>query len=213
MARAASEYVCWYPRPLHEVINHLAERSSSNSSLAPGYDEGNAGRKGTLIHLSASRGGDNGLSECDYPFVTDALGLAILGGHADIAALLLEQPCYGEDFVGRSAKDGWLDNGGNPIVSPLHLAALAGMYSVVEVLLVRGADPKSRERCFYNCSPLHMASTREGTKDAIMILLRYGAHLSQLDNHGRTAAQWAESFGVNGPPRLFRSLSVKSLPS
>ncbi|RYP65412.1 hypothetical protein DL769_006317 [Monosporascus sp. CRB-8-3] len=188
--RAASEYVCWDPRPLHEIINHLTQH------VAP------------HIRLNASK--DHGLSERDRPFVIDALGFAILGDHEEVAKLLLEH--YDEELV-RGMKDGWLDDKGHPIVSPIHLAALVGMSSIVEILIGKGADPNSRERCFNNCSPLHMASTRGGNRGTIKVLLDHGADLSQLDDQARTIVQWAEGFGVEDPPEWLSSLSILSKQS
>ena len=189
-ARAASDYVCWDPRPLDEIINHLTER----------------GAAGPRVRLNPSRG-DYGLSEVDRPFVTDALGLAILGGHADIAELLLERH-YDEAVVRGMGGRRWKDCEGHDVVSPLHLAALAGMTPVVRALIARGADPNAGERCFHNCSPLHMASTRQGTRDAIRVLLDHGADLNGADDQARTAAQWAEAFGVEGLPAWFEELGA-----
>ncbi|RYP03663.1 hypothetical protein DL764_004990 [Monosporascus ibericus] len=182
--RAASEYVCWDPRPLHDIINHLTQH------VAP------------HIRLNASKA--HCLSERDRPFVIDALGFAILGDHEEVAKLLLEH--YDEQLV-RGMKDGWLDDKGRPIVSPIHLAALVGMSSIVEILIGKGTDPNSMERCFNSCSPLHMASTRGGTREAIKVLLDHGACLSQLDDQARTIVQWAEGFGVEDLPEWLGSLS------
>lgn len=63
--QAASEYTCWGPRPLHEVINHFTEHSAPH------------------VHLRPSKG--HSLWSQDQPFVTNALGLAILGNHEDSA--------------------------------------------------------------------------------------------------------------------------------
>ena len=174
-ARQASDYVCWDPRPLDKLINHLTQRSAPH------------------IRLHA-RGEGYSLSERDRPFVTDALGLAILGGHEGIAGFLLREH-YDEDLV-RSMGDRWRDGDGHSIISPLHLAALAGMRSVVEILLARGANPNIKESCFHDCSPLHMASTRMGTGDVMQVLLDHGADLYQVDDQARTVRQWAEAFGV-----------------
>ncbi|RYO91824.1 hypothetical protein DL766_003585 [Monosporascus sp. MC13-8B] len=183
--RSASEYVCWDPRPLHEIINHLTQH------VAP--------------HIRLNASNDHGLSEPDRPFISDALGFAILGDHEEVAKLLLEH--YDEELV-RGMEDGWLDDKGYPIASPLHLAALVGMSSVVELLIKKGVDPNSRERCFHSCSPLHMASSRGGTREAIQVLLNHGADLSQLDDQARTIVQWAEGFGVEDLPGWLRSLST-----
>ena len=189
-ARASSDYVCWDPRPLDEIISHLTER----------------GAAGPRVRLNPSRG-DYGLSEVDRPFVTDALGLAILGGHADIAELMLERH-YDEAVVRGMGGRRWKDCEGHDVVLPLHLAALAGMTPVVRALIARGADPNAGERCFHNCSPLHMASTRQGTRDAIRVLLDHGADLNGADDQARTAAQWAEAFGVEGLPAWFEELGA-----
>ena len=186
-ARQASDYVCWDPRPLDELINHLTRRSAPH------------------IRLHA-RGEGYGLSERDRPFVTDALGLAILGGHEGIAGFLLREH-YDEDLV-RSMGDRWRDGDGHSIISPLHLAALAGMRSVVEILLAEGVNPNLRESCFHDCSPLHMASTRMGNGDVIQVLLDHGADWHKVDDQGRTVVQWAEAFGVTdlpAPLKAFRA--------
>ncbi|KAK7755871.1 hypothetical protein SLS62_002158 [Diatrype stigma] len=215
--RAASEYVCWDPRPLSEVINHLALRAkgardggdtaaTSPASAALLDHRPEAPR----IHLNASRGsGYFGLSERDSPFVTDALGCAILGGHVDVAELLLQHSCYDRGSIRRCLEHSrWEDDGGYPIASPLHLAALAGMPSVVERLMMMGVDPNVREPLFHNCSALHMASTRDGTRDAVMVLLDHGGDLAQLDDEGRRVVQWAQAFGVEGLPAWLESLDV-----
>lgn len=223
--RAASEHVCWGPRPLSEVINHLALRSTEThgdkeTAVAsppprPPPPPASAAllhhRPGKpTIHLNASRGsGFFGLPEWDSFFTTDALGCAILGGHVDVAELLLQNPCYDRLSIRLNLKkSAWEDDGGQPIASPLHLAALAGMSSVVETLISMGVDPNVRERSFHNCSALHMASTRDGTRDAVKVLLDHGADLAQLDDKGRTVVQWAQAFGVEGLPAWLESLEV-----
>ncbi|EMR66104.1 putative nacht and ankyrin domain protein [Eutypa lata UCREL1] len=153
------------------------------------------------------RGDFYGLLDSHDMFSTDALGFAILAGHVDVAEFLLAQPCCSDEFEHATAK-GWNDDGGLAIMSPLHLAALAGMPSVVAMLLAKGQDPNGRERYFHRCSPLHMAATRDGTRDAVKVLLNHGANLSQLDDEGRTVVQWAEAFGVEGLPGWLRSLDA-----
>ena len=192
-ARAASNYVCWDPRPLDQIINHITERSTG------------AGADSARLRLNPSRG-DHGLSETDRPFVTDALGFAILGGHEDIVKLLLER-CYNRGLV-RSMSNRWKDSEGFTVVSPLHLAALGGMAWVVEALIARGANPNGRERCFHNCSPLHMASTREGNKEAIQMLLDLGADVHRVDDQSRTVTQWAESFGNEDLSAWYKEMGV-----
>ena len=183
--------MCWDPRPLDELINHITGRS--------------AGADSAQVRLSPSQG-VHGLSEVDWPFVTDALGFAILGGHVDIVELLLER-CYDEALV-RGMNSGWKDCEGHAVVSPLHLAALAGMAPAVEALIAKGANPNARERSFHNCSPLHMASTREGTRDVIQALLDHGADLNRVDDQARTIVQWAEAFGVEDLSAWFKELGV-----
>ena len=212
-ARAASENGCWGPRPLHEMINHFTVPVKRNKNKAPAKAVSTSPqlpqrRNQTIIRLNSPRRGDfYGLLDSHDMFSTDALGFAILAGHVDVAEFLLAQPCCSDEFEHATAK-GWNDDGGLAIMSPLHLAALAGMPSVVAMLLAKGQDPNGRERYFHRCSPLHMAATRDGTRDAVKVLLNHGANLSQLDDEGRTVVQWAEAFGVEGLPGWLRSLDA-----
>ncbi|KAI1079703.1 ankyrin repeat-containing domain protein [Whalleya microplaca] len=114
-----------------------------------------------------------------YPrFGIDALGIAILNRHEEAAVCLLRH--FDETFAAR-----W------QMVSPIHLAALAGLPRIVERMIVKGHDPNSICLQFRICRPLHMASMREDNTGVIQTLLDNGASLDQVDCRGSGPVHWA----------------------
>ncbi len=85
------------------------------------------------------------LAESSPRFAIDALGLAIINRHKETARYLFDY--YDENF----ARD-W------HIMSPLHLAALAGQYKILEKMLAQGSDANLRCPHFHNATLAHMAA-------------------------------------------------------
>ncbi|RYP22482.1 hypothetical protein DL766_007719 [Monosporascus sp. MC13-8B] len=118
------------------------------------------------------------LVESSPRFAIDALGLPILNGHEAIAGYLLDH--HGQAF----AAD-W------HIMSPLHLAALAGQYAILERMLVEGSSPNLRCPQFHNAPPSHMAAATKNGAAILELLRKHGANLDQLDDNRRPPLQWA----------------------
>ncbi|KAI0126018.1 ankyrin repeat-containing domain protein [Xylariales sp. AK1849] len=219
-----SNYACWSPRPLHEVINHVAA-PSLHTHPARGY---NLGRRRPDTFMIPE--GDMG----QPLFILDPLGFAILSDHEDIAVLLLSRyhqileqvpsefivddtvdvKCFSRHGSRRSSRsEEYMDsfvymyvNGHQPsdywdkdrrLVDDLHLAALAGMTSIAEALILH-SDPlesaNSPSYHFHDCTPLHMAMMRPGTGGVIRVLEKYGAQTLDMDDQGRSAIQYALDF-------------------
>ncbi|RYP63847.1 hypothetical protein DL771_009075 [Monosporascus sp. 5C6A] len=118
------------------------------------------------------------LAESSPRFAIDALGLSILNGHEEIARYLLDH--HDQAF----AAD-W------HIMSPLHLAVLAGQYTIVERMLVEGSDANLRCPQFHYATPSHMAAATKNGAAILKLLRDHGANLDQLDEKRRPPLQWA----------------------
>lgn len=140
-----------------------------------------------------------------HPFRTDALGLAILKGHAGVARWFARrwrrrrrQQQHGGTYA--------YDDDGGLVVSPLHLAALAGMHDVVATLLpARGEKGEAVAAANFRCrhvedsTPLMWAVAGRGggrRLDTIRLLVDHGADPALRDNRRRTALDWAIGFKV-----------------
>ncbi len=97
------------------------------------------------------------------------LHLAVLGGHAELAELLLDR---GGDI---SAADAWN-------YSPLHHAAYAGDAALVALLLARGADVMARE--MRGRTPLYLAVNWGGNVEAVERLIAAGADVNDRTLRG-----------------------------
>ncbi|RYP18246.1 hypothetical protein DL765_004045 [Monosporascus sp. GIB2] len=118
------------------------------------------------------------LAESSPRFAIDALGLSILNGHEAIAGYLLDHhdPAFAADWH---------------IMSPLHLAVLAGQHTILERMLVKGSNPNLRCPQFHNATPAHMAAATKNGAAILELLKNHGANLDQLDEKRRPPLQWA----------------------
>lgn len=160
---AASGWTCPAPQRLHSILQRL---TPGRFRVPPEYmlqDEG-------------------------YPFKIDALGLAILKGHCDVAMYLLEE-MYDEKRIEQER-----------IFPPLHLAAFVGMVEVVEAILSRGStDVNTVCKHVANSMAMHWAAAGLGGNDerglmTLNILRRAGADMTARDAVGRTPLDWAIGF-------------------
>ena len=89
------------------------------------------------------------------------LHLACQGGHLMVVKCILESQQYSEDVLEAG------DKMGN---TPLHLACMGGKRSIVEKLIMKGANPKTTNRDMR--TPLHLAA-KHNQVDVIKYLLKY----------------------------------------
>ncbi|RYP56734.1 hypothetical protein DL769_009874 [Monosporascus sp. CRB-8-3] len=118
------------------------------------------------------------LAESSPRFAIDALGLSILNGHEDIANYLLNHhdAAFAADWH---------------IISPLHLAALAGQDTILERMLIEGSDPNLRCPQFDDATPSHMAAATNNGPAILELLQKHGADLNQRDQPDRPPLRWA----------------------
>ena len=139
----------------------------------------------------------------------DPYGAALLGGRADLAAFLQEDPellrrpgvhhAFPVLFMaitgGHVELSRWLIEQGAPVPerSPLiHAAAGSGRVELVRMLVERGATP--RMGGFKGRSPLHLAA-RAGHAEVVKLLLAAGADATQTDEAGKTPLDLAREAG------------------
>lgn len=161
------------------------------------------------------------------------LSLAALGGHLEVAELLLAAGAG----VNPSAHDGssllmaaWgmhvemvrllLDHGANPNVAsasgetPLMAAAYKGALEIARLLIEHGADVNAQTTSgttdFFNGSPpvcgetpLHLAAAY-GHREVVELLLAHGADRDRTDHCGQTALHWAARHRQDGLLALLR---------
>ncbi|KAH9908468.1 ankyrin repeat-containing domain protein [Xylariomycetidae sp. FL2044] len=133
------------------------------------------------------------------PFAVDALGLAILHGREDQAAILLKHHVKSITLRNRT-------------VPPLHLAALSGMPTILRALLSHGEDANSRCEHFHNCTPLHLAATNGRVMaECLSILSEHGADLRAEDDHGREPVVWAIEHGASKHVLWFLENKIRPL--
>jgi ankyrin repeat protein len=156
----------------HDVIQVLLDRGA-NINARKFY-----GR--TALMLASSYGHtttaqlllDNGANVNDLDGYGSTALMMLFGDHIDIVKLLLERGagiCFRCQISGSTA---------------LHLAALQGFTSMVELLLVHhGADVHSQDR--RGNSALHDASFR-GEEGVVRVLLQHNADVNTKRNDGRT---------------------------
>lgn len=86
--------------------------------------------------------------------------------------------------------------------TPLHMAALTGVDSVLKVLLPKVADVDCRSRSGY--TPLLVAASR-GYDDCVKLLLQSRADMGVRDDVGRTPLLAAELCCMESTARLLRN--------
>jgi len=85
--------------------------------------------------------------------------------------------------------------------SPLHYAAVCGLYSIVKFLVIQHSQDLN-SRCFEEAlAPLHLAS-REGYEDIARFLLEHGADATAQTKHGTTPLHDASGRGSQEVTRL-----------
>lgn len=124
------------------------------------------------------------LDSPQHPFKIDALGLAVLKGHEDVALHLMSG--YDEK---RHEEEG--------LFPALHLAAFVGMHEVVSRILARGTDVNLRCRHVGHSTPMQWAvagAVGSRRRETLEVLSRSHADLAIRDAVGRTALDWAIGF-------------------
>jgi ankyrin repeat protein len=81
---------------------------------------------------------------------------------------------------------------GGEEVTPLHVAASAGHFDILSLLIEHGADMNGRG--IFGCTPLHQASLK-GRLEAGQLLLNRGADTNDQDVYKRTALMYAAKSG------------------
>ena len=109
------------------------------------------------------------------------LGLACFFRHPETAKLLLDR-----------GADAALPSANALRVAPLHSAITTGLVELVDLLLVRGADPNARESG--GITPIHTAAAH-GNREIIERLIVAGADRSALSDDGKTPADMARQYG------------------
>jgi ankyrin repeat protein len=148
-------------------------------SRAPDFFEASAlGRMERVAELLEA---EPSLINSHSPDGFTALGFACFFRHIPTAKMLLD----------RGADPGLASN--NALrVAPLHSAVAANLVELIDLLLVRGADPNPREGG--GSTPLHSAAGH-GTPEIIARLLAAGADPSGKTNDGKTPADVARQYG------------------
>lgn len=119
---------------------------------------------------------------------------AVLFGRAEMAEHLLNNGAEPDMLAPRY---------GRIMVSPLDLAAEAGMTEIIRILLNHGAklDPEKPER--KRVAPLHLAAGK-GNYEAARMLLEAGANSNAKDMNGKTPLHWAEETGHDDVAQLLK---------
>ncbi|ETS79426.1 hypothetical protein PFICI_09279 [Pestalotiopsis fici W106-1] len=141
------------------------------------------------------------LQDEDFPFKIDALGLAILKGHRDVAMHLLD--IYDAERIEEEK-----------IFPPLHLAAFVGMAEVVESILSRGINVSAVCKHVANSVAIHWAaagSSKDENTQTLRILREYGADITIRDSVGRTPLDWAIGFKNADNVLYLLKRSIRSL--
>jgi ankyrin repeat protein len=77
-----------------------------------------------------------------------------------------------------------------PGATPLHVAAEKGKVKIVELLLAKGLDPNSRNKC--GSTPLHVAANK---REVAELLIAHGADVNARNNYGATPLHRAAAKG------------------
>ena len=138
---------------------------------------------GRVDRVRALLAADPGLARAWSPDGFTALHLAIFGGDATIAELLLDA---GSDVEAASRSET------ARLVRPLHTAVFARQPWLAILLLDRGADPNASESGGF--TPLHTA-VENGDPEVVRILLERGANPAARAEDGRTPVELAQASG------------------
>ncbi len=136
-------------------------------------DAAGAGSEGRVRELLEAGAPVDGTGEHDWT----GLHRAVIGGHADVAALLLER---GADPNARGQFD----------LTPLHWAALTGRADLVHLLVKRGARMDARD--LWGRAPVHEAADGK----VVRALVELGGEVNLQDRRGLTPLHLARNEGV-----------------
>ena len=159
----------------------------SGAATVPGeiYDAAVAGELGK-VHALINSNPDLVLSKDNQD--RTPLHFAAVGGHKDVAALLLAS---GAD-VNAKDKNGW---------TPLHWAAERGHKDVAQLLLASKAEVNAQNST--GATPLHFAAA-SNHRDVVELLLANGAAVDAKNSAGATPLRWASLYGNKGVAELLR---------
>ena len=189
-----------------EDILRAAEANETDkvaALLGRGMDANTSDQAGTTLLMIAARNGNEALLELllknrvnamrQNSYGDSAILLAAMGGRVAVLKRLVE---YGVPISGA----GW---------HPLHYAAFAGHFEIVEFLLTKGAlvDAKAPN----GQTPLMLAAG-QGHAACVRILIDSGADLAITDPDGRTALNIAEQKGMSEIVELLRTASRSNKP-
>jgi len=179
-----------------------------------------AARRGNLesVRMLLSRGADPKVAELiRIAFATTDAGLRRLLLDAGVKWRNTEElgqiPGLGLNDPNRMRE--FLDLGGSPNqtqllitgkVNLLALAAATGELETANLLIQRGADPKSKN--MHNWTALMLAAT-SSRLELVRLLIEKGADLHAQDDQGRTALDWALTQGETEVAQVLREASTK----
>lgn len=152
------------------------------------FEAAAVGRKQRVAELLAR---DLALALAYSPDGFTALHLAAFFGHPEIAALLLEAGADA-NALSKNAMS----------LRPLHSAAATRQRTIVEMLLVYGADPNIGQQGGW--TPLH-AAAHHGDLETARLLLSKGASKDAKNDEGKTPLDMALAGGHQAVAVLLRS--------